>query len=163
MITPLKESFHENSESLWTSCCHRTIVSEFSSKRNVADNDSLQFLENRCIKTYQGGGGAKHKEDSWEEPLALLVCSSTTVRNNRLFATFHADRKSWFTISAVATRRSQSVGTHSIDSYCFIGHAFSCRWKCSKRQEVEKVEFEPWPQASKINSWRAANVQQKWI
>ena len=83
-------------------------------------------------QTCQGSGGTKHEEESWGEHLALLICSCTTMRNG-LFATVYADRKSWFTIPAIASRRRQSVGTISIDFHCFIGHAIGYRWKYLKK------------------------------
>ena len=93
----------------------------------IAGNDSLWFLEKGRKKTYERGGGAKHEEYSRRKLFAILICSSTTTRH-RLFATLYADRKSRFTISDIATHRRQSMGAYSIDFYCLIGHAISCRW-----------------------------------
>ena len=91
------------------------------------------------------------KRIAGREPLALLICSSTTVWK-RSFATLYADRYSWFTISDVATRRRQTVGTYSIDFYYFAGHAINYRWKYLKKRKKQQKSFESeqWPQTSRV-------------
>ena len=43
-------------------------------------------------------------------------------------------RKSWFTIADIATRRRSPTGTSSIDVYCSFGQGISCRWKFFKKK-----------------------------
>ena len=107
--------FPRNLRTCEASCCQSTTVSDFSSKRDVAGNSSLSFLEHRGNKTYQGGGGAKHEEDSWggtpshyssaHLPPSGIECSQPLTLTEKLIHLFSR------------TRKRQSVGTYSIDLY----------------------------------------------
>ena len=81
-------------------------VSDFSSNGNVASNDIPCVSWNTEVLRFTKEV-TEQEEDSWTEPLALLICSSTIIRN-KPFATLYTDRKSWFIISAVETRIRQS-------------------------------------------------------
>ena len=68
MMTSMMESFRN-----WEAICNpRTSAGACSSKRNVAGNNSLWFLENRSNKTYNERCGAKHEDNSRENPLHHL-------------------------------------------------------------------------------------------
>ena len=89
MLTYLKEHFRGISK---------------GERQAVISAQQLAISLQSGIKTYQGGGGAKHEENSWGEPLALLICSSTTSRTG-LFATLHANRKISFTTFSESQRK----------------------------------------------------------
>ena len=86
----------------------------------------LSILWHRGNKTDQGSGGTKHEEDSTGPLLAILICSSTTIRI-LLFATLYADRKTDSPFQPLRTRRRQTVETEPIDFYYFTGHAIGYR------------------------------------
>ena len=113
----------------------------------------VRHKKKRCIKTYQGSGVAKHEGDSWGKPFTSLNSSSTTIRNVS-FATFHADRKSWFNIfqplrptEGNPWEQIPSTSTALSDTRSVTDES------SSKSKDAEKFEFESWPQASTLSSW----------
>ena len=75
----------------------------------------------------------KHEENR-RETLALLICSSTP-SGMGWFATLYADRR--------------------VASHCRTRDQWPLKVR-QKRNEAETFEFEPWPQASKFNSWKVS-------
>ena len=69
------------------------------------ESNSRRFLEHTKQKRLtKKGGGAKYEEDSRKKLVASLTYASSTAKN-KLFATFHADRKSRCTMTCLLTRR----------------------------------------------------------
>ena len=107
----------------------------------------------RCIKTYQGSGVAKHEGDSWGKPFTSFTSSSTTIRNVS-FATFHADRKSWFNIFQPLRPAEGNPWEQIPSTSTALSDTRSVTdGSSSKRKDAEKFEFESWPQASTFSSW----------
>ena len=99
------------------------------------------------MKTHQGGGGAKHEEDSWESPSHH---SSVHPQTSGTDCSQPFTPTESFIIPAVATRRKQSVGTYSVDFHCFIGHAIRSRWKYLKKERSREIRI--WAMAASVKS-----------
>ena len=89
VIPSIQESFQETSESE-----RQTVVSaRIGDRSSKHRNPQLVPPETRSNETYQGGGGAKHEEDSRRKLFTPLICSCSTTRNC-LFSTVYANRTS---------------------------------------------------------------------
>ena len=147
MMASLKENSQEASESEMQDVVS-TTVGDFSSKRNVASNDSLWFLGDRSNQTFHGSGGTKH-EDSWKEP---SYCSSVHLPSSKMECGQALNaRKSWFQPLWSAERNPWEhipLLNRTRDP--------SPMKVLPKRKEAETFEFESEPQASKFSSWKVS-------
>ena len=66
------------------------------------------------------------------------------------------DRKSWFSITDIDTRRRKPIGANSFNFYCSMGLRSVADESSSERKEAEKFDFELWPQASKFGSLKVS-------
>ena len=153
-MTSLKQSFQEFRN--WeASCYQRTTISEFSSKRNVGGNDSLWYPENRVSQTYHGSDGAKTKKTAGRNP-SHDSSAHLPPSGRDCSQPFRLTEKS-FALPAVASRRRQSVWTHSINFHHFFGRAMSNQWNApqkEKKQIISNLNF--WAQASKFSCWKVS-------
>ena len=124
-----------------------------SSSARLHDHLNTCVTKKRCIKTYQGSGVAKHEGDSWGKPFTSFTSSSTTIRNVS-FATFHADRKSWFNIFQPLRPAEGNPWEQIPSTSTALSDTRSVTdGSSSKRKDAEKFEFESWPQGSTFSSW----------
>ena len=142
MMTSPSESVQDTSESeRQAAISAQQTVGDCSSKRSVARIYSLCFLENRGDKVYHGGGGAKHEEDSKRELDALLICSSTTTRNE-WFATLYADRKVDSPLQTFRPAEGNPLEHIPSTSIASSETRPVADESTSKRKEAEEFEFE---------------------
>ena len=108
------------------------------------------------MKTYQGGGGAKHEEDSWESPshhssvhpqTSGTNCSQPFTPTEWVHSPFQplrpAEGNPWEHILSTSTALSDTRSVHAEST--------------SKRKEAEKFESAQWPQASRVKPVLATN------
>ena len=139
-MTSVKESVQETSEKWEAGCkqahkCWRLLLQNEMSQATTA----LWFLEKNGVKRLSKKVAEQStKRIAGGKLFALLICSSTTTRNGQ-FATVHADRRSWVTITDIDDpQRGNPCGAYSIDFYCSIGHAISCQWKYIKKERNQR-------------------------
>ena len=123
-------------------CYQHTTAGDCSSKRGN--------------ETYQGGGGAKHEEDgTWElfciTHLFINHHQECIVRNpfrrqkkvDLLSQTLRpAEGNPWEHVPSTSIALSDTRSVADVST--------------SKRKESDNFEFEPWPRASKISSWKVS-------
>ena len=121
-----------------------SLHSEMSSATTACNSSKTEVL--RPIKEV---AEPSTKRTAGREHFALLISSSTTVRN-RFFATLDADR---YFDSPFQSMRPAEVNPwqHVPSTSAALWDTRSVSDECtSKRKEAEKFKSEQWPQASKV-------------
>ena len=126
----------------------------FEAKCRRNSTACASWKKKRGNETYHGCGGAKHEGDSRRKLFALLICSSSTTRNVS-YATFLRQQKQ---LILHCRHRDLLKVTHG-NTFHRLLMLYRTRGQLPIKvlqpsKEGEKFKFEPWPQASKFNSWK---------
>ena len=105
-------------------------------------------LEKRSNKIYKRCGGAKHEENCRRKLLALLIGSSIRTGLIATQTSRPAIGNQWEHTPSISMVLSETRSIADASS--------------SNSKEAEKFELEPWPQASRFDSWKSSFVEKRY-